>query len=295
MPCFVNLPLRWMHTQPLWVDWFARGHIAPELGLDLEALQLPRAWHKDTASKFRDAGLATSVHLPFFGVDPCNLDDGAAAAARDQLKKGAELAALYGAEHMIGHPYYRNRKEGREADDVGGRWMEMSLKAWPDLPDIGGAHLFLENTYEKGPEAVAALVGRLNADRPGRGEGPAIGVCFDVGHWHCFAGCKSEEELAPWVDAFALFALHLHLHDNDGTFDQHRGLGDGNIPLTGLFRALAAREKKVTVTLEPHDVEALVRSVEWFEANPGEAGASGWLKPEMSALPLAEIADNIAT
>lgn len=289
MPCYVNLPLRWLHEQPLWADWFVNGRVAPEFGLDAGALSMPGSWHKDMAARFRDAGIVCAVHLPFMGVDPCDLDGARAATARDTLKRAAELSAVYGAKHMIGHPYHRPRKDGREADDTAGRWMDLSLLAWPGLPDIAGSTLFLENTYEKTPGALTALIGALHAQRPGAD----IGVCFDVGHWHCFAGCRTVEELLPWLDAFAPFALHLHLHDNDGTVDQHVGMGKGTVPLAELFEILSRRGKTITATMEPHDAEAFSVSIDWLDVHPAAAAAMDWEKPRMEALPFGEMQKNI--
>ena len=286
MPCYVNLPSRWMHAQAAWSSWFVNGRIAPEFGLDAASVALPDAWHKDMAARFRDAGLACSVHLPFLAVDPGDPDALKSSRARDDLRRGAELAGIYGARHMIGHPYYRTKSREKELD----RWLETSRAIWPELPKISGAPLFLENTYETSPDAIAALVAALQEETAG---GPLIGICFDVGHWRSFAGKKDPAELDPWLDAFHPFALHLHLHDNDGSFDQHLGLGKGDVPFGALFAKLDTRRKRVTATLEPHDTEAFAASIAWLAENGPIAAALGWEMPRMEALPLAEIAKNI--
>lgn len=291
MPCHVNLPLHWIYEQPAWVDWFTNGRIAPELGLDAHALALPDSWHKAMAARFREAGLSCAVHLPFFGVDPGDADDARAEAARGALRRGAELAAVYGAAHMIGHPYFRPPVPGRQRDAIHGPWMEKALLAWPDLPRLGGAPLFLENTYETSPAAIAALVAALQREgAPGR----AVGVCFDVGHWRSFAGCRKAEEFDGWLDAYTGFALHLHLHDNDGTADQHGGLGTGTVPLVALFERLRHRGISVTATLEPHDVAAFTASIRWLDAHNDVAARLGWERPCVEALPLGEIEKNLA-
>lgn len=289
MPCFVNLPLRWIYKQPLWATWFIDGRISPEFGLDEESLRLSDSWHATLAARFRDAGLQCAVHLPFMGVDPADLDDAKARQAREHLKRGAELANLYGARHMIGHPYYRPPRNGREEDTVAGRWMGMSLAAWAGLPDIGNATLFLENTYERSPKPIATLVTALNEGQSGGCDSPGIGVCFDLGHWHAFAGLSAMEDFASWLDAFSPHRLHLHLHDNDGTADHHLGLGKGTVPLEGAFAVLESRGKAVTATLEPHDTEAFVASVFWLEQRQRIATALAWVTPILDAMPFGEI------
>ncbi len=283
MPCYVNLPARWVHERAAWSGWFVNGRVAPEFGLDAASLALPDAWHQDMAARFRDAGLACAVHLPFLDVDPGVPNKAAASRAGDMLRRGAFLAGLYGARHMIGHPYYRTPQGEKEAD----RWLEASLAIWPELPRIAGVPLFLENTYETSPDAIAALAAMLQREAAG---GPTVGVCFDVGHWRSFAGQRDPAELDPWLEAFCPFALHLHLHDNDGSFDQHLGLGAGSVPFAALFAKLKTRRCRVTATLEPHDAKAFATSVAWLAEHESIAGFLNWEPPRMDALPLAEIA-----
>ncbi len=279
MPCFVNLPLRWVYNQSAWTGWFINGRIAPEFGLDLVSIDLPDAWHKDLAKRFRDAGLACAVHLPFLGIDPADPDAAKAATARKALRRGAELARIHGAAHMIGHPYYR-----LDDRNIDGQWLEKSLLAWPALPEIGNAPLFLENTYERSPRPLVALLEGLR-----RSSGPAAGVCFDLGHWHAFAGKSLEQELDPWLDAFAPYAMHLHLHDNNGSHDEHLGMGGGSVPFEALFARLEARGKKVSATLEPHNVESFAGSIAWLASHRAIAASLGWEAPRMEYLPLDEI------
>jgi len=287
MPCYINLPLRWVHEQPAWTDWFVNGRIAPELGLDAESIALPDSWHRKIAAQFVDAGLSCAVHLPFWDVDPSDFDAQKAARARDALQRGAELALMYNARHMVGHPYYRTK----HAEKIMDTWLESSCRIWPELPRIAGAPLFLENTYETSPDAITALVELLQEDAA---VGPGIGVCFDVGHWHSFGGKSTPEELDPWLDRFCPFSLHLHLHDNDGSSDQHLGMGTGGIPYDALWTKLDARKKRITATLEPHNTEAFAASIAWMDAHTAVADALGWTTLRMDALPLAEIEKSIA-
>ena len=288
MPCYINLPVRWIHEKSAWTDWFLAGRIAPEFGLDPTSLALPDTWHRRLAERFRDAGIPCAVHLPFMGVDPGVADAAKARAARETLRRGAELANIYGAAHMIGHPYYRLPETPAGPGPVDPVWLERSLLAWPDLPAIAGAPLFLENTYETSPRAIAILVAALRDSASG-----TVGVCFDLGHWHAFAKKRLPEELDPWLDAYTPFPLHLHLHDNDGASDQHLGLGRGTVPLEAFFARLATGNRPVTATLEPHDVDAFLSSIAWLGAHPAAAGLVAWESPRTDALPLAEIERHI--
>lgn len=291
MPVHINLPLQWVHEQSLWLDCFVAARIHPELGLDAASLALDDSWHKKTAARFAEAGLSCSIHLPFLGLDPAEPDDSASAAAREALRRGADIARIYRAAHMIGHPYYRPPKAGREKDSIGGAWLEKSLQTWPEMARRGECTLFLENTYERNPASLCALVAAVNAHC----SGVETGICFDIGHWSAFAGCQSHHELAGWLLSCMGLKLHLHLHDNDGSADQHLGLGQGRIPFPFLFDILSSRERTVTATLEPHSIEAVAASCRWFAAHPDAAAFLDWQAPLLELLPLEQLESLINT
>ncbi len=280
MPCFVNLPLSWVYKDEGWLDWFIASRVAPELGLDTIALGLPRPWHQRVAARLRDAGLACAVHLPFMGVEPCAVDAAERNAGRKWLRMGAGLAKLYGAAHMIGHPYYETPRDGPDQARCSPAWLKASLHAWQELPERGCAPLFLENTYESSPLPLAALVSHLSgAAAPG-----SVGVCFDVGHWYSFAGGNFRGDLDAWLAQLTPFRLHLHLHDNSGEADEHLGLGQGGVPLERLFAALKGAD--LTATMEPHDAESFRHSLTWLNKNPEAARLIGWTGCSPAKLPL---------
>ncbi|BFR49599.1 sugar phosphate isomerase/epimerase [Nitratidesulfovibrio sp. HK-II] len=257
MRTFVNLPLSWVARDPAWLDRFVAEAMPPELGIDTFAVQnLSRDWHRETARRLADAGLPCAVHLPFFDLHPGSLNDGVLAASRETLRRAADLAALYGPRHLVGHAAFDHSQHEPELD----AWLERATGTWSAVLDVCDAPVRIENTHEREPEPVAALVGALPADR--------AGICFDAGHWHSFARGVQRRDLRRWLDAFAPRLAHLHLHDNDGSDDQHLGLGTGSIPLDDLFGGLIARGLHPTATLEPHDEASFAVSRAWLAARP---------------------------
>ena len=135
------------------------------------------------------------------------------------------------------------------------------------------ASLFLENTYERGPAAIIALLQSIRA--AGGKVGAKTAFCFDLGHWFSFAGGSGLGNLEAWLELITPWLGHLHLHDNDGNDDQHLGLGRGRIPLESFRAALAGRRLACGFTLEPHDLKSLAVSLDWIGHNPP---AHGWLR-----------------
>ena len=77
-----------------------------------------------------------------------------------------------------------------------------------------------------------------------RFDSPRFGFCFDSGHQNiCRVG---HEWLARWPERL----MALHLHDNDGSEDQHLLPFDGNIGWPALMQAIAATGYPGAVALE---------------------------------------------
>ncbi len=256
MRTFVNLPLGWVARDSAWMDRFVADRLAPELGIDTFAVQeLSTDWHRDTARRLADAGLTCAIHLPFFDLHPGSLNDAVLAASRDTLRRAAELAALYGPRHMVGHAAFDHSQHNAAFD----AWLERACGTWAAVLDACDAPVRIENTHERDPEPLVALVDAL-----ARQYGERAGICFDAGHWHSFSHGVQRRDLRRWLDAFAPRLAHLHLHDNDGSDDQHLGLGTGSIPLDDLFGGLIARGLHPTATLEPHDEASFAVSRSWL-------------------------------
>ena len=250
MPGFyINMNLRVAARDPAVLARHLEGAVPPELGLDPVLLDAkPRSWHRQLARVLEDAGLPCTVHLPFFDLQPGSIDPNIRAASRDRLRQALEIAAIYAPDRLVGHAAYDRFLYRRSFDAWAQRaadtWMEV-LEVWPGHPP-----LCLENTHETDPATLAGAVAAV------RQRDPNVGACFDIGHWYSFAGGRQEANLDAWIEVLAPYLLHMHLHDNDGSFDQHLGPGQGLIPFDALFTLLRSGGLRPTITFEPHTPEA---------------------------------------
>lgn len=254
---FINLPLRYIEEHPHYLDFFLTRRLCPELGLDAKALDaFPAAWHKNTARMFREAGLTCAVHLPFFDLRPGSLDKLVLQATRERLEQALSTAQIYDPAHFIAHLDYNDIVYSHFKD----QWFENSLATWRRvLTQTGDAPLFLENVFETGPQHHVRMLKEL---------GGKAGACLDLGHWHSFSKGYELGNLGEWLTALGPFRLHLHLHDNDGSADQHLGLGRGTIPWQELQAWLENRKTPVTATFEPHSREDLLATEVFLAARP---------------------------
>lgn len=272
MRFFVNMPLSWIADDRSWLDKMTAMGIRPELGLDARAMdEQGEAWHRDVAAELHRAlgadGPVCSIHLPFIDLVPGSPDAHMRRASLERLVRALDLAALYQPALCIAHAAFSPVMYADQED----AWLDASAATWQALHAARPDHppVFLENVFETDPMLLTRLAERLPAQR--------FGLCLDVGHWHSFGnGCAAPmdtggpaADLTRWLDAFAPHLGHLHLHDNDGSFDQHLGLGRGIIPLETLFQGLAQRGLSPSATLEPHSEADFRASLAWLDDRPG--------------------------
>jgi sugar phosphate isomerase/epimerase len=85
-------------------------------------------------------------------------------------------------------------------------------------------------------------------------------MCLDIGHWH-FAGMGSEfNNMGDWIEMCSKRLGHMHLHDNDGSSDQHLSLGRGGIDFRGLWGLLRKYSLEPSFTIENQTAEELEAS-----------------------------------
>jgi sugar phosphate isomerase/epimerase len=86
---------------------------------------------------------------------------------------------------------------------------------------------------------------------------PWFGFCLDVGHQHSF----SRATLDKWLHATWPYLKEVHLHDNDGSFDDHFPVGSGTIDFDYLFRFMGEKNISPILTMEPHTIEHLYETL----------------------------------
>ena len=60
---------------------------------------------------------------------------------------------------------------------------------------------------------------------------------------------------------------HVHLSDNDGSFDNHNAIGSANIDFKSLFKELNNRDYNGILVVEVKDPEAVNESLDYIKNN----------------------------
>ena len=202
---------------------------AKKYGVNLEIAEYCTAWNMDDEFASVDpvvreklAGCPKSLlHAPYNELFPCAIDRKVRALAAERYRQAITLAKAYSSEKVIIHGGYNP-------------WIyypvwyvEQSVQFWKEfLQEDPGVQIVLENVLEEDPQWLLDIVKAV--DHPG------LKLCLDIGHVNAYSGIP----VMDWLERCAPWIGHFHIHNNDGTRDQHNALFEGTVPMEEfLYRA----------------------------------------------------------
>ena len=226
--------------------------VAKENGINLEIAEYCTAWNMDekfagvdkVVQKKLESSPKSLLHAPYNELFPCAIDKKARALAADRYRQAIELAKRYGSTKVIIHGGYNP-------------WIyfpiwytEQSVLFWKDfMKEDPGVEIVLENVLETDPQWLLDIVKGVDDER--------LKLCLDVGHVNAY----SKIPVTQWLESWAPCISHFHIHNNDGTADQHKALQNGTIPMKELFVQIDKLCPNATVTLELMKADT---SVQWL-------------------------------
>lgn len=145
-----------------------------------------------------------------------------------RLARHIEIAAQLGIQNVVIHPGGQRGAATRADRD---RAMALNVNAFRRLGDLAGergVRIGLENLMRRGASTPYELLDLLAAI-----DHPAIGITLDTSHAHV-AGL----DIPTAVREFGPYLIATHISDNDGSGDQHRTPGNGDIDWPTVVRAL---------------------------------------------------------
>ena len=229
--------------------------VAKEYGVNLEIAEFCTAWNMD--EKFDEVdkdlqkkmeGISKSLlHAPYNELFPCAIDKKARALAAERYRQAIDLAKRYGASKVIIHGGYNP-------------WIyfpvwytEQSVLFWKEfLQEDPGVEIVLENVLETEPEWLLDIVKGV--------DDPRLKLCLDIGHVNAY----SKIPVMEWLESWAPYISHFHIHNNDSSWDTHNALDDGNIPMKELLRRAEELCPNASFTLELMEDQS---SMVWLEEN----------------------------
>lgn len=228
------------------------GKVARQYGLGIEIAEFCTAWNMDRELPAVEKTLEETLtgvswrvlHGPFNELFPCAIDPKARQLAAFRFSQAAALAQAYGAGKLVLHGGFNPQMYYRQW------YVEQSVLFWKDflktLPE--GLTVCVENVLEPTPDMLLNIVQGV--------EDPRLRLCLDVGHVNAYSKVSARD----WIEKYGAYLSHLHIHNNDGTWDTHSALYEGTLPIRELLD-IAMRETEATATLELPKCEP---SVKWL-------------------------------
>jgi len=229
--------------------------VAKEYGLGLEIAEYCTAWNMDEkfagvdgVVKKKLEGISESLlHAPYNELFPCAIDKKARQLAAYRYRQAIDLAKRYGAKKVIIHGGYNPRIYFPVW------YVEQSIAFWKAfLEEDPGVQIVLENVLEDDPQWLLDIVKGV--------DDPRLRLCLDIGHVNAYSALP----VMDWLEMWAPYISHLHIHNNDGSRDLHNALGDGTIPVKEILLRAESMCPNATCTLELMKSEM---SVHWLLNN----------------------------
>lgn len=230
--------------------WVIDRRIHPEIGFnhfDLDRFQLSD--FQETAGRLADAGLRVTFHAPFMDLRPGAIDPAIRQVTAERLRRVFDLIPWFRPRSIVCHPSF----DSRYYVSAERQWIDNSVETWRGLLTyVRGTEtiIALENVYERGPQQIRLLMDALDS--------PQVRFCFDTGHANAFG----EAPPAEWMEALGGMLGEVHIHDNNGTADEHLPVGEGTFPFPELLAMIRERKLNPILTLESHSEKTLHRMLE---------------------------------
>lgn len=243
----IHVPFRLLMTEHL--SFVIKERINPEISFNCTELEnTTKAVYLEVAKRIAEAELRVTFHAPFIDLRPGAIDPKIRQVTRDRLQQVFDLVPYFHPLSVVCHPSFDKRYYASHQQ----AWLENSIETWNyflPLVEETNTIIALENVYETDPTPLTKLLGALSS--------PRIRFCFDTGHCNFF----SRAPFDAWIEALGPYLSQLHIHDNSGSADDHAPVGEGNFPFTALFALLRKSNLSPLVTLEPHSLDDLWKTV----------------------------------
>ncbi|MFU2191480.1 sugar phosphate isomerase/epimerase family protein [Methanobacterium sp. MZD130B] len=193
-----------------------------------------------------------TVHAPLSDINLASHNQAIRKSSVAEVKKSLDRAVKWNAELLVVHPGSMPVM-GRKIAEKIFQYNFESLKELSSYAQDCGVCMCVENMPKidgllfQDLEDLNLLLEEINAY-----------MTLDVGHAHNSGFSASDMLCYPLIK-------HVHLSDNDGTWDQHNALGTGNIDFVELFKSLNDVKYDGVLVVEVKNTTDVVRSLKFSE------------------------------
>ena len=233
--------------------------VANGLGIEIMAFAYPDLLDGDWRSvveKYKALlrpvpGIIT-MHGPFMDMASGSPDQQINEVCKGRFRHALRIARDLGAQIVVLHA---NFIASIHTDEYRSGWQKRNVVFWEQIADYAhqmGVTVAVENMWEFDPDIIGDVLKTVNH--------PNLRACLDVGHAHLY----SQVPFSEWLSTMAPYLVHMHMNNNDGVMDFHRGLGRGVLDYESLLSAVRALPNPPSITLEMDTVEDMQSSLPFF-------------------------------
>ena len=196
--------------------------------VQIESADQPEVCTERTQRCLQDLDLSMPQAHALLRADVAALDADKRREDVERLCLHIDVAARLGVRDVVIHPGGRQGATTRAERD---RVTALNVEAFRRLGDLAGAQglrIGLENLMRRGASMPYEMLDLLAAI-----DHPAIGITLDTSHANAVG-----LDLAVAIREWGPHLLATHISDNDGSGDQHRTPGNGNIGWIEVMQAL---------------------------------------------------------
>ncbi len=193
----------------------------------------------------RENGLEFTVHAPFVDINIASPNSELRRVMLKRLKKSLNHARQLRSRQWIFHSGWKSSVSEFYPNldwQINLRSVRMLFKVAKKL----GVEISIENT----PEPFHFLVKRMQDFALFYSE---LGSDFDIDMTLDIAHANTNQQVFGFIEKFADKISHVHISDNEGKYDSHRGIGYGKIDWEEVAEALRHISYKGLVMLESVD------------------------------------------
>ncbi len=190
----------------------------------------------------------SGAHLPFFSLNVISVNERVREEAMEQMRLAIEVAKRLNLDYAVIHatgttegimtarePHRQYQAFSRMLKWCKGTRTTLSIENAQNLHQV---------------DDCAAMIRRLKNE-----DGLPAAMTFDTGHANISKDGKAipYQKFGTMADALGSCVdvlNNIHLHNNDGTSDQHRGLLDGSADLKSCIRRLRDLDYRGTISIE---------------------------------------------
>jgi sugar phosphate isomerase/epimerase len=188
----------------------------------------------------RETGLEFTVHAPFADINIASPNPVLRRVFLKRLEKSLGYARKLRCRQWVFHPGW----ESGISEFYPNLDWQTNLRSVRTLLTIA-KKLKVDISIENTPEPMPFLVKRMQDFALFYSElGSDIGLTLDIAHAHTAA------QALEFIDKFSDKIVHVHVSDNEGKYDSHRGIGHGDIDWNAIADALKRIGYKGIVMLE---------------------------------------------